>query len=256
MTRADPCTAAVWVVRSLPAPDPAHLEILTPEERRQCARFRQEERQARFACGRALLRLALAERLAEDPAAFHIEAGVNRRPALAGGSRERWPRVDFNLSSTAGLVACAVTEGGRVGVDVEQTGRGAIDEALMARVVSARERTWLDRSEDPETDFYRLWTLKEAVAKADGEGLGLPFERLTLLPEPAGGLDVDLDAMSERRGDWRIFSLWAGAPAALALRADRKSFPVVDLAPPPPDPERFETVSVTVSAASREATTA
>ncbi len=253
MTPADPCTAAVWVVRSPPAPDPAHLDILTPEERHQCARFRQEERQARYACGRALLRLALAERLAGDPAEFHIEPGVNRRPALAGASRERWPGVDFNLSSTTGLVACALAEGGRVGVDVEQTGRGAIDEALVARVVSARERTWLDRSTSPETDFYRLWTLKEAVAKADGEGLGLPFDRLTLLPDPAGGLDVDLDAMGERRGLWRIFSLWADAPAALALRTNRASSPVVDLASPLPGHVPFEAVSVTLSAASRDA---
>ena len=252
MNDTEPSSAALWVVRSPESPESAHIALLDDSERRQCARFRQPERQARYACGRALLRLVLAERCAADPGTFRFEIDANRRPALTGASRALLPDLDFNLSSTSGLVACAVARRARVGVDIERPGRGPLDEALKARVASREERDWLDQSADPDRDFYRLWTLKEAVAKADGQGLGLPFNQLTLLPKTSGDLAMNLDAMDERPDDWQVFSLDASVPAALAIRSGAHHSSRPDLAPLLPEAKGlFNAVAVTPLAASK-----
>lgn len=254
MTGTGACATTLWIVHSADRPDPGHLALLSMSERRQCSRFRQAERQARYACGRALVRLALAELCAADPQSFLIEAGVNRRPALAGPSRDRWPRIDFNLSSTAGLVACAIVQGARVGIDLERPGRIATDDALVQRVTSTPERRWLAASDDAQTDFYRLWTLKEAVAKADGEGLGLPFDQITVLPGVRGDVTVDLDAMGAQADHWRIYSLDVSVPAALAVRFDNAESQTLTLAPdfsaPLPPGADFRAAPVSLLAAS------
>jgi 4'-phosphopantetheinyl transferase len=244
----------LWVVRAPARPLEQQLADLTPPERAACARFRQTERQARFACGRALLRRVLAERLGGTPGSIQIAPGHNRRPALTGDSARMAPEIDFNLSSTPGFIACAVASGVRVGVDVElpasRRGRDADLELIEDRVLSPAERQWLTRQESPETGFYRLWTLKEAIAKADGEGLGLPFDRLQILPDGPGSLEADLSALDESRVAWQLFSLDADVPLALALRLAPGTDPELDIAPALPDPT-FERVPVRLLARTR-----
>lgn len=238
----------LWVVRAPDTPPQAHLAVLTPEERGVCDRFRQRERQARFACGRYLLRHALAARLGGAPGDFHVAPGRHRRPELCGDVARTFPDIDFNLSSTAGYVACAVASGLRVGVDIEAPdrvgGRKADNEAVGELVFTAEERSWLAQQADPHARFYQLWTLKEAIAKADGEGLGLPFERLRVLPGEDGALAADLSAVGPGGDRWRLFSLEAGVPAALALIAEPGDDPVVDLAPALPDAADVDRVPV------------
>lgn len=222
--------------------------MLTPEEQVACGRFRQSERRARFACGRYLLQHALTARLGGTPGEFNVIPGRHRRPELCGDAARQFPEVDFNLSSTPGYVACAVASGLRVGVDIEVPdrvgGRKADNEAVGELVFTPEERAWLAQQTDPHARFYQLWTLKEAIAKADGEGLGLPFDRLRVLPGEDGALAADLSAVGPVGDHWRLFSLEAGVPAALALIAEPGDDPVVDLAPPLPDAAGVERVPV------------
>ena len=85
----------------------------------------------------------------------------------------KYPDVDFNLSHTDGIIACAVNSGGgRIGVDVERLGprSRAEMERIAARWFSTVEReTW---TECPtEKRFLEIWTMKEAIAKRTGGGL-------------------------------------------------------------------------------------
>lgn len=239
---------SLWVVRAPAAPRSDHLALLTPGERTICERFRQAERQARYACGRFLLRHALAARLGGAPGDFDIAPGRHRRPGLGGDSALAYPDVDFNLSSTRGYVACAVATGLRVGVDIEAParhgGRGVDDDSVGELVFSPEEREWVTRQVDGEDRFYRLWTLKEAIAKADGEGLGLPFDRLRVLPAEDGTLTTDLSALEAGRDRWRVFSLEADVPAALALIGASAGDPEPDFSPSLPEAAGLERVPV------------
>jgi 4'-phosphopantetheinyl transferase len=121
------------------------------------------------------------------------------------------PALDFNISHTAGLVACAVAWEVRIGIDVEY--KSPVDLNEFRRVFTPAEYALLQQETVPTGLFYRLWTRKEAVMKADGRGLSLDpasFDALgmacvvgetpyTTVEEPVGPAHSAHLAMAEPR---------------------------------------------------------
>lgn len=208
-----PCS--VFLVEAPQEVNPAHFALLSKQEKSRCSRFRNEEHRARYTCAHALLRLTLAARLDRSVKSLTLKAGRNQRPELAPELAAQHPGMDFNLSTTPGFAACVIGQGVRVGIDIERARPGRTVTQLKGEVLSHREQGWLEQSDNP-ADFFRLWTLKEAVAKADGEGLGLPFKQLEILPLDDGSLNLDLHQVTQE-GNWRVVALQSNVPAALAI---------------------------------------
>ncbi len=83
--------------------------------------------------------------------------------------------MGFSVSHSGGHGLIALVPHGRIGVDVEErTPRRNLNDDIRL-LFAPGERAELEAAdEDRRTDlFYRLWTLKEAVLKAAGLGLGL-----------------------------------------------------------------------------------
>lgn len=130
---------------------------------------------------RWLLRQLLAE-VGYSVELSRLTVSPGGRPYLSGAP------FDFSPTHTAGFVAVALTDAGRVGLDAE-TPKGR-DASRLLRAADrwftpgecARVRAVLD--EDPaegERAFLRVWTAKEALVKRIGTGL-------------AGMHDADSDA--------------------------------------------------------------
>ncbi len=163
----------VWLI-ALPARiaavDRSRLESwLSPEERERAGRFADGEGAGRWMAGRLALRLALARELEADPRSLRFRTDAAGRPALEPAGR------DFNFSRTANLCACAVslTDGMRVGVDVERLVWHPDLEGVIAEFFTAEEAAFLRScpAEVRPAQFFALWTLKEAALKARGRGL-------------------------------------------------------------------------------------
>ncbi|MGN0204059.1 MAG: 4'-phosphopantetheinyl transferase family protein [Coprococcus sp.] len=94
------------------------------------------------------------------------------------------PDIHFNLSHTAGLVACAV--GSRpVGIDVEKI--RPFPRSVL-RKLTEKERIYIQSAEQQDEAFMRVWTMKEACIKLTGEGLAA-FERTECIPgQPLPGI--------------------------------------------------------------------
>lgn len=132
--------------------------------------------------------------------------------------------IQFNLAHSQDLALVAVTRLGPVGVDVEQL-QPINDAAELGRqFFSERESTILDAlpiAERPAA-FFNLWTRKEALLKATGEGIGHLLHRVEvscLNNEPARFLA--LPGSAGELDEWALHAL-APAPgfvAALAVRA-------------------------------------
>lgn len=248
--------AALWVVR-VPGDtgaDPSACDAFLDEaERATAERFRVPGRRRRYLLGRMLLRHILADLLGSEPADIGIELGHNNRPRLgesmAGEAQRRLGLpLDFNLSSTEGRIACGLALGARIGVDVEAP-RPLDDLHDLARtVLAAEEIAWMDAQPEPLQAFYRLWTLKEAAAKAHGEGLGLPFPELRIQPDGAGGLFADFDVLDSPAERWSVLGLEAAGPAALAVHWSDGTPGVIDLAPPLPPGCDLEPVPIETTA--------
>jgi 4'-phosphopantetheinyl transferase len=160
-------------VDRLSEPDVAPLRaLLDDDEQARAARFRFERNRVEYIVAHALTRRALGRVLSVDPASLGFVAAPNVKPeALVGG---RPAPVSFNLSHTRGAVGVAVIAqaGVAVGFDIEWIDR-TVDLAIADRYFRPEEIAWIASLESPlrPSGFLRLWTLKEALMKATGEGL-------------------------------------------------------------------------------------
>ena len=76
--------------------------------------------------------------------------------------------ADISLSHCSGLAVCAISFAGRVGIDAEI--HQPIDPADFASVFDDAEMDVVLRALSPARMAIQLWTIKEAVLKADGKG--------------------------------------------------------------------------------------
>ena len=86
---------------------------------------------------------------------------------------EEFPDVHFNISHCDGLAVCGISDK-EIGVDAELIRN--YNGKVMKRIFSAEEQSLIAVSENPDTDFFKIWTLKESLCKFTGDGIfsGLP----------------------------------------------------------------------------------
>jgi phosphopantetheinyl transferase len=125
------------------------------------------------ALARALLSKMLSAVWGMAPETVQIRSEPSGRPYLAPAISRTQPFI--SISHTRGWVACAATEIGPLGIDIERW-RPDRDHAGIAEMAfGPREAA---RAAVGGMAFYRIWTLREAVAKACGQGLALAADRL------------------------------------------------------------------------------
>lgn len=143
----------------------------------------------RLSCSDAFKRNVLARYTGVAPSDLDFVVNEHGKPRLAGASLD----LDFNLSHSGDWLACAVTAGTPVGVDLEFCDPARVSLKVARRFFRGEEATVLEScSGTQQTDrFYDFWTLKEAAVKARGEALapGLASHGFELsLPTGAEGV--------------------------------------------------------------------
>ena len=79
--------------------------------------------------------------------------------------------IDFNISHSDGIVVCALGEQCKVGIDVETM--DIIIPNEYQSVFTVQEFTHIRESQNMIATFFKYWTKKEAIMKADGRGFYL-----------------------------------------------------------------------------------
>jgi 4'-phosphopantetheinyl transferase len=169
-----PCTVW-WAAPVAPDSAPALVDLLDAHERDRLARFRRPADRARYLAAHALARLVLAPLVGREPAAVAFDRTCrcgepHGKPVVPGGP-------GFSLSHAGELVGVAVRPDGPVGLDVEQARAVADLAALAEHVCSPTERA---RGAAGPAGFFRMWTRKEALLKATGDGLAAAMSAITL----------------------------------------------------------------------------
>jgi len=88
--------------------------------------------------------------------------------------------LSFNISHSGEYVVFAYTlTNDPIGIDIEK-----IDPIMKIEnfhnVLTDIEKRNIYKSEKPVNAFYDLWTIKEAVSKADGRGLNIPLKEIKI----------------------------------------------------------------------------
>lgn len=137
-----------------------------------------------FVTSADFLRSVLSQYADSGPPQWQFTQGEHGKPALANVPMN----LEFNLTHSDALLACAVTAGTPVGVDLEFCDARRDVMRLARRFFCPQEVAALEAcdSATQRDRFYDYWTLKEAAVKCRGETLasGLDSRAFTLAFEP------------------------------------------------------------------------
>ncbi len=159
--------------------------LLDPDRRERCARLRSPVLRRRYAAAHATLRRLLARRLDRPPAQIPLAQEANGRPMLPAGIAAGRD-LHLSLSHAGGHALVALRLGQPVGVDIELLPASPGLPEDLAPHLSSDEHAHLEGLPPPQrpTAALRLWTCKEALLKATGQGLSVPPAGLSVAFEP------------------------------------------------------------------------
>jgi 4'-phosphopantetheinyl transferase len=212
--------AEVWVDDLLDDARPDDLTLLDGDERARADRFVRAGSRAQFVGAHAALRRRLGDLLGADPGLLRFASsrcvrcgGPHGKPVLAG---DHAGTLHFSLSHSGSAVAVAAADA-PVGVDLEAV-QPLPAAKLAARFFAEDERRLVASAADPPATFVRLWTRKEALLKATGEGIAGGLASVPALPPPGAGQASPLWVVRAGRA-WTISDVEAppGYAAAVAV---------------------------------------
>jgi 4'-phosphopantetheinyl transferase len=202
--------------------------LLSPDEKRRADAIRVLPVREEFVAGRGLLRLLLGAAVGVAPGSIVLRTEQNGKPCLAQSAN-----VEFNVSHSEGMILIALSRASVVGVDVEfvsgEFGEaeeliGIARESFHAGEITSIARTPPGR--ERLLAFYRAWTRREAVAKADGRGIASLLKYEVFRADEFGEARVSLAGAvgsAEDGGDIDYFVQTPEAgPSHLAAVASRK----------------------------------
>lgn len=219
--RLEPDEVHVWCadLRQLTGPAAEFEPTLAAEERQKAARFYFAGDRERYVSARGLLRTLLGAYLRKPPAELSFSYNTWGKPALSDCA------LEFNLSHSQDLALYALARDRAVGIDVELIRNDPACLEIAEGYFSRREVTTLRalRPSQRAQAFFNCWTRKEALIKAQGQGLSLPLDAfdVSFAPgEPAALLNVEAAARELSRWSLQALTPAPNYVAAVAAIGD------------------------------------
>ena len=199
---------------------------LSADEAERAARFRFEVDKNRFIVSHGVLRNILGRYLHLDPAELTFSVNQYGKPALDNSA------LEFNLSHSGDFALIAITQGRKIGVDVERIRQGISSHVIAQQYFSKAEVAELQSLpiDQRESAFFICWTRKEAYIKAQGLGLALPLESFDVSLTPGQPAILRATRPDEKEAArWTLRSLdvdpnYAGAIAVEGADLDLRLF--------------------------------
>jgi|GEM_PF-2890343 len=161
----DPHAVHVWLWDGCGVDAPTMTAKLSREERHRADAFRRDAARRQFLQGRFLLRALLDTYLGVGAGQLPLSCGQYGKPDFS----VRGSNLRFNLSHDDAGIAVALCWGRDVGVDVDTPPQGYQLDEVIAQHFNMDEQGSLSCPKG--FGFVDIWTAKEAVLKATGEGI-------------------------------------------------------------------------------------
>ena len=175
--------AHVWLARDTALADRVEV-LLDPGEQARASRYARKADRARFLVGCALLRLAASRYLGVPLGAIALDRGCPHCGQPHGKPRYVAPAAACALEASvshSGRFVVAAFARSPIGIDVEELGSSTGLPGLVRLALSRKEqKDYAAVAADPLRRFLVYWTRKEALTKALGLGLRLPFNQVTV----------------------------------------------------------------------------
>jgi 4'-phosphopantetheinyl transferase len=148
----------------------SYLSLLPPDLRERNSRYIHWQNRHSHLLGKLLLLEALKAHGIQADIWDYLAYDPYQRPFLNSYT------YDFNISHSGNLVICAIGKNVRLGVDIEENKK--INLSNFKNVMTVGQWDEVNKAEDPLKIFYKYWTIKESVIKADGRGFIIPLDQL------------------------------------------------------------------------------
>lgn len=167
----------IWIadLTLSPQEETARFALLNADERARAERFHFALHKRRFIAARSELRKIIGTYLSVAPETIEFIYTEHHKPHLLN------TRLQFNLSHSQDIAIFAFTLDDAIGVDIEKI-QDSYSIKVAARYFSPQENDYLSHLPDNHRckEFYRIWATKEALVKAIGKGLSLPFSSFSV----------------------------------------------------------------------------
>ncbi|MFN8445307.1 MAG: 4'-phosphopantetheinyl transferase superfamily protein [Caldilineaceae bacterium] len=191
-------------------------QLLSLDEQERARRFYFERDRRRYIVARGTLRQLLGGYLHCAPSIVRFTYAAQGKPSLASQLPEQ--HLHFNVSHSHESALFAFAWNREVGVDIEAIRSEVEIEGIFPTISSPEEQAdWKNvPASTKRPAFFSLWSRKEALVKAIGQGIGYPLQEVTVgfsenLPQQIR-LARTLYAQSQQ---WQIWEL----PVESNLRA-------------------------------------
>ena len=162
--------------------------VLNKAEKKRQLRFKKTEDRQRYCVAHAIKRHVLSQYIGEAAIMLSFDEGRYGKPYCNHPSSPF-----FNISHSEDWAAFIVSQVADVGIDI-QSPRRVSQERILRRIGSPNQIKDYLASDDKDESFFNLWTQKEAVSKAHGQGLSIGFSAI----ETSALLsDQEIDVMGE-----------------------------------------------------------
>ncbi|RWY53778.1 4'-phosphopantetheinyl transferase family protein [Mucilaginibacter gilvus] len=187
----------------------AFLATLMPAEKERGGRYFQLKDRQRFILSRGAQRDILGRYLNQPAAEVAFALGGNKKPFLVTDGK---PAIQYNITHAGDWILLALSNEA-VGADVEFVDNEFQFNDILEEHFSKAEIAFIGQG-TPAENFYLLWTRKEALVKATGQGLG---EHLKVTPSLNGTHPLSPQLLCPDKA-WEVssFNLQGGYTGSIA----------------------------------------
>lgn len=191
---------------------PELYQTLKWDEKTRSASFLKDKDSHRFIVGRAMLRTLLGKYLNVEADKLSFGFGKNKKPLLINDWKSLF---DFNISHSGEYVLIAISDNS-IGIDIEQYEYDFKLKQVMQLTFSDSEILYINKQDSPSRIFYKLWTRKEALLKANSGGLSNMIKYIPCINEVIDYMPI----ISFE--NWRVNSFYLDEqhPASVAYTGD------------------------------------
>ena len=165
----DPKDLYIWIleVNSFSNAELNRLfNYLSMEEKNKANNYHFEIDRKRYILGRAVLKQLIAKYTKRDVHSIHFGYNSSKKPFLVPNNN----KLQFNLSHSGELIAIGFGfDEVKIGIDIEMTDPSYDYDLILRDYFTENEKGLIEEFGYPA--FFKIWTRKEALFKAQGIGL-------------------------------------------------------------------------------------
>lgn len=165
-----------------------YKSILSDEELIKSDRYQHYNSKITYLTSRYFIRKTLCSFTKEsDPSKIRFYYKENKKLAVDG--------AEFNISHSGNILLVAINTS-TIGVDIELIKKDFDFEPILETCFNSNEIEIINQSEEKPLKFYNLWTRKESLLKATGEGLVDNLSAIDCLSNPVSRNGSDYQIQS------------------------------------------------------------